>query len=770
MKKCSICKKNIAVMYNMKIEDGNTKMEGICLECAAKMGIPVKDQLMKQLSLDSEDMENISEQMKDMFDGMNMDDLLNMSNSFEENNSIEDKNDDIEIDENKEEISENDFQEFDFKNDSPFKKIFSKTSSKKKSKKLKTLYKYATNLTKKALDNEIDNIIGREEEIQRVIQILNRRNKNNPVLLGEPGVGKTAIAEGLALKIATKEVPSKLYDKEVFLLDLTAIVAGTQFRGQFEGRMKGIIEEVKQAKNIILIIDEIHNIMGAGEVHGGVMNAANILKPALSKGEVQIIGATTKDEYRKHIEKDKALERRFQPIIVDEPNISDSIKILSGIKNYYETHHKVNIEEDIISASVVLSNRYITERYLPDKAIDLIDEASSKLNLKFYKKENNDKYLVEKIDQINDQIENLSLSNDYEEIAKLKMKKLKFEEQLEELNDKKNWPKLTKDDIAQVIEDWTKIPVKTITKEEASKLINLETNLHKSIIGQNEAIKSLSRTVRRNRAGFKNIKRPSSFIFSGPTGVGKTATVKALAKEVFGSEENLIRVDMSEYMEKHSVSKLIGSPPGYVGFDDAGQLTEKIRRNPYSVVLFDEIEKAHPDVFNMLLQILDDGILTDSQGKNISFKNTIIVLTSNAGSSSNSSIGFNSNEYEALEEKTSNALKELFRPEFLNRIDEIITFRPLEKDELFSIIDLMLKDVQEEALDKNIKISYTSNLKEFIFKKGFDQKYGARPLRRAIQKYIEDELAEEYLLGKIDENQNINIDYIEDSVKVTVNN
>lgn len=752
MQKCSICNKNTATIYTAKVENGKSEMVGICLECAKKMGYPLMEQLMKQMGITPENMENIAEQMNGMFQDINMDDLgeNNLLSNLFSGIFPQEKEDSIEDIEN--------FQE----ENKASKNVEDKQDTKNKGglfkKKRKHLDLYGINLTRKAKNGEVDKVVGRHREIDRVIQILNRRNKNNPILIGEPGVGKTAIAEGLAVRIAQREVSIKLFDAEVYLLDLTSIVAGTQFRGQFEGRMKSIIEEAKDNGNIILVIDEIHNIIGAGEAQGGAMNAANILKPALAKGEIQVIGATTLEEYRKHIEKDSALERRFQPILVEEPTSEETVEILKGIKSYYEDYHKVKISDEVIESAVILSERYISDRFLPDKAIDVIDEAGSRANLK-----NQGlvelKALKEELEEIQFNIKQAADNNDYEGAAQYKVEECKIQEQIRNIESKSNSVKLDIEDIAYVIEAWTKIPVQKITEEEAQKLINLENKLHKRIIGQHEAIVSLSRAIRRNRLGFKKKKKPSSFIFVGPTGVGKTELVKALAVELFGSEDSLIRVDMSEYMEKHTVSKLIGAPPGYVGYDQGGQLTEKVRRKPYSVILMDEIEKAHPDVFNMLLQILEDGRLTDSQGRTVSFENTVIIMTSNAGTNFKSSgIGFAQEGYSALEKHVKGALKEIFKPEFLNRVDETIVFKALKRDELYSIMDLMLKEVINEVSEKKITLDISKEAKDYILEVGYDEKYGARPLRRAIQKYIEDEIAEQYLQKKFADGSHIKVE------------
>lgn len=755
MKKCSICNKNIAVIFTTKIENGKTETQGICLDCAKKMGLPVVDQLMQQAGLSPEEIENLSEQMNSMLQDVDMEDMMNNNNMMELFNNMAPK------DKNEEEDMFEDTQEPEAKTEEPAEK---KDKHSKSRGKKKNLDKYGTNLTQKALDKKVDKVVGRNREIDRVIQILNRRTKNNPILIGEPGVGKTAIAEGLAVRIAEKQVPAKLFDAEVYLLDLTAVVAGTQFRGQFEGRMKAIIDEARDLGNVILVIDEVHNIIGAGEAQGGALNAANILKPALARGEVQVIGATTLEEYRKHIEKDSALERRFQPIIVEEPSIQDTIEILRGIKGYYEEYHQVHIPEEVIEAAAILSERYINDRYLPDKAIDIIDEASSRANLK-------NKGLVElmalkeELTDIRTKIDNAADVNDYEKAAQYKVEKCRIEEKIKKIEKETEEAVLTVEDVAYVIEAWTKIPVQKITEEEAARLINIEERLHWRVIGQEEAVTNISRAIRRNRLGFRKKKKPSSFIFVGPTGVGKTELARALATELFGTEDALIRIDMSEYMEKHTVSKLIGAPPGYIGYDEGGQLTEKVRRKPYSVILMDEIEKAHPDVFNMLLQILEDGRLTDSQGRTVYFENTVIIMTSNAGTNFKSyGIGFAQEGYNVLEGKVKDALKEIFRPEFLNRVDDVIVFKSLTKEQLYKITELMLKEVADEVRERHITIEFTESMKNFILEKGYDPKYGARPLRRTIQKYIEDEITDAFLTKRIKEGDSITVDYTDGKV------
>jgi ATP-dependent Clp protease ATP-binding subunit ClpA len=775
---CSECKKNVAVIYLNKIIEGKMKTEGLCIPCAKKRNLVPMDQLLKQSGLNPEDFENINEQLKeamgdfdmsqlnDMLDGMKTDGSDNpfsnlLSGAFSGNQK--NSSDDDEEDDKKEDKVPPKRDHEDSENG-----ILGglKTKLKKPVKKLKYLDTYGSNLTNMAKDGEIDRIIGRQREIDRVVQILNRRAKNNPVLIGEPGVGKTAIAEGLAVRIAEKQVPVKLFDTEIYLLDLTSIVAGTQFRGQFESRMKAIIDEAKKNGNIILVIDELHNIMGAGEAEGGTMNAANILKPALAKGDVQIIGATTLEEYRKHIEKDSALERRFQPVIVDEPSIAESIEILKGIKDYYENYHKVKITDEIIEAAVKMSERYITDRFLPDKAIDVLDEAGSRANLK-------NKGLVEleslksELSKVRSDKEIAAENDEYERAADCRVKELRLEGKIAEIE--KNYIEvyLTTEDIAYVIEAWTKIPVHKLSEGESEKLLNLERRLHRRVIGQEKAISSVAKAIRRSRSGFKKRKKPASFIFVGPTGVGKTELAKTLTFELFENEESMIRLDMSEYMEKHTVSKLIGAPPGYVGFDQAGFLTEKIRRKPYSVILLDEIEKAHPDIFNVLLQILDDGILTDSKGRTVNFENTVIIMTSNIGTNNRGNkIGFGNKDYEAMEGKINDEVKNVFRPEFLNRVDEIIVFTELSHDELREIIDLMIREVAEEAKNKNIILSVTDEVKDHILKVGYSSKYGARPLRRTIQRLIEDEISESYLKGLIRDNMEIKFILENDQVKL----
>ncbi len=786
---CSECNKNPAILFYKKIENGKESMEGYCYDCAKKKGINPDEVLSKQNDILSKDKINLNDMtkqfeniFKDLAENINMEDLENIEGAIAFESTDENGNSDG----NNPKItgaaiplgsifsnmfnSQNHYNKDEQEESSNSRKKVKveKKKNVKQSKRKKFLDTYGTNLTNKAKNNELDIIIGRDKEIQRIVQILNRRSKNNPCLIGEPGVGKTAIAQGLAIKIANQNVPAKLLNKEVYLLDMTAVIAGTQFRGQFESRMKGIIDECKEYGNIILVIDEIHNIIGAGDGEHS-MNAANILKPALSNGEIQLIGTTTIKEYRKYIEKDSALERRFQQVLVEEPNIDDSIGILEGIKKYYEEYHKVKISSDVIRQAVIMSEKYIHDRFLPDKAIDILDEACSRINL-----ENKDLYKLEMLKQELNQVQiekeevvAADSTEDYQKAADLKTRECQLIEEIDKLNSKMKLKQITVQDIANVIENWTKIPVKKITEAETQKLLNLETNLHKRIIGQDEAVSSVARAIRRNRAGLQSTKRPPSFIFVGPTGVGKTELAKSLAYEMFGSEDSIIRIDMSEYMESHSTSKLIGAPPGYVGYDDAGQLTDKVKRKPYSIILLDEIEKAHPDVFNILLQVLDDGKLTDSQGNTVSFSNTIIIMTSNAGSNlNNNSIGFGGKTVSKT--KIIDSLKNVFRPEFLNRIDEIVSFDSLTKEQLLQIVDLMIKDTLKALKDKDIKMEITNSAKNYILEKGTDVKFGARPLRRAIQRYLEDDLSEMILRGEIIDGQTVLINYEDDKLKFDV--
>ena len=784
---CSDCKKNTAILFFNKVENGKETMEGLCYECAQKKGINALDVLNKQKEIMGQNpvnMNDMSKQFetifKDLAENINFEDIQNMEGAI----TFGPSEDGMDDDEEEPKISgaaiplgsifssmfgAKDNQTQYSQDNNNRKKVKVEKKKPKQSKKKKYLDTFGTNLTNKAKNNELDIVIGRDKEIQRIIQILNRRSKNNPCLIGEPGVGKTAIAQGLAIKIANQNVPAKLLNKEVYLLDMTAVLAGTQFRGQFESRMKGLIDECKEYGNIILVIDEIHNIIGAGDGEHS-MNAANILKPALSNGEIQLIGTTTLKEYRKYIEKDTALERRFQQVLVEEPSVDDSIGILEGIKKYYEEYHKVKISSDVIRQTVIMSEKYIHDRFLPDKAIDILDEACSRINL-----ENKDLFKLEllkqelrKVQAEKEEVVAADSTEDYQKAADLKTKECQLIEEIDKLNNKMKLKNLSIQDIANVIESWTKIPVKKITEAETQKLLNLETNLHKRIIGQETAVNAVSRAIRRNRAGLQSTKRPPSFIFVGPTGVGKTELAKSLAYEMFGKEDSIIRIDMSEYMESHSTSKLIGSPPGYVGYDDAGQLTEKVKRKPYSIILFDEIEKAHPDVFNILLQVLDDGKLTDSQGNTVNFSNTIIIMTSNAGSNlNNNSIGFGKQTVD--KSKIEDSLKNVFRPEFLNRVDEIIVFDSLTEKELMQIIDLMLNDTIKALKEKNITITVSEEAKKYVLEKGTNIKFGARPLRRAIQRYIEDEISEKILRQEIKDGQNITINFIENELKFEIN-
>ena len=751
---CSRCKKNLAVIFITKIDGGKTVNEGLCLKCAKEMGIKPVDDMIERMGLSEDDLENLNGEMTEAMNGL--EGLLGQNQS-----------DDDEADENDSQTATFPFLNKLFgaagQDNVPAAPEPEKTESRQraaekpngsKNKKHKFLDTYCQNLTQKARDGKLDHIIGREEELERVIQILNRRQKNNPCLIGEPGVGKTAIAEGLAQRIVSGDVPFKLRQKEVYLLDLTALVAGTQFRGQFESRMKGLIEEIRKAGNIILVIDEVHNIVGAGDAEGS-MNAANILKPALSRGEIQVIGATTFNEYRKHIEKDTALERRFQPVTVNEPNIEDTLKILQGIAHYYEQFHGVSIPQGVLRQAVLLSERYITDRYLPDKAIDLIDEACSDKNL--HDPDINRRMELEReLENLTFERENLmsaqpaegqeftqeELDHRYARIAELRSQELRVTDELNTIR-AKGTPQLTMENIARVIEMWTKIPASKIKEQEFKRLAELDQRLRAHVVGQDEAIAAVSAAIRRNRVGISPKHKPVSFIFVGPTGVGKTELVKQLADDLFNAPESLIRLDMSEFMEKHSVSRIVGSPPGYVGYDEAGQLTEKIRRKPYSVVLFDEIEKAHPDVLNVLLQILDDGQITDAHGRKVNFENTVIVMTSNAGSDNKSAgaVGFGGSADQQGKERTMKALQDFLRPEFLNRVDEIICFNHLTKENFTGIARIMLEELRTSLSDKGYTFRYDDALVDYLVEKSYSMTYGARNLRRQIQKELEDPMA-----------------------------
>ena len=747
---CSKCKKNVAVVFISRMNEKNEMVnEGLCLKCAAQLGLPQVEDMMKRMGITPEDLENINSEMMQAFGGA--EEL------------------DAPVDEGEEDDEESGkTATFPFLN-----RLFNNGSNppaeqqppqnggtgqqgtgRKTEKKRKFLDNYCINLSQRAREGKLDAVIGREQEIERVVQILNRRQKNNPCLIGEPGVGKTAIAEGLAQRIVKGEVPFKLRQKEVYLLDLTALVAGTQFRGQFESRMKGLIEEIRKAGNVILVIDEVHNIVGAGDAEGS-MNAANILKPALSRGEIQVIGATTFNEYRKHIEKDTALERRFQPVTVSEPNVEDTLKILQGIAHYYEQFHGVSIPQGVLRQAVLLSERYITDRYLPDKAIDLIDEACSDRNL--HDPEINRRMeLEQELSNLIFERENLmsaqpadgqqfteqELDQRYERIAELRSQELRVTDELNAIR-AKGMPELTMENIARVIEMWTKIPASKIKEEEFKRLAELDQRLRAHVVGQDEAIAAVSAAIRRNRVGISPKHKPVSFIFVGPTGVGKTELVKQLADDLFNAPESLIRLDMSEFMEKHSVSRIVGSPPGYVGYDEAGQLTEKVRRRPYSVLLFDEIEKAHPDVLNVLLQILDDGQITDAHGRKVNFENTVIVMTSNAGSDTKSAgaVGFGGSADDQGRERIMKALQDFLRPEFLNRVDEIVCFNHLTKENFAGIARIMLDELKASLGDKGYTLRYDEALVDYLVEKSYSLTYGARNLRRLIQKELEDPMA-----------------------------
>ncbi len=759
---CCKCQKNLAVVYISKMDEtGKTVNEGYCLTCAKELNLGPVNEMMEKMGLNPEEMDGLNREMSAMMEEMGEEFPMPMEEDADDDESMSRS-----MQKNPFEMMSRLFGGKQPETDSSSKDTTGKKEKEKKNKKRKNLDAYAVNLTEKARNGQIDRVIGRGIEMERTAQILNRRTKNNPCLIGEPGVGKTAIAEGLALNIVNGQVPAKLLGYEIYLLDMSAVVAGTQFRGQFESRLRNIITEVKQAGNIILVIDEIHTIASAGDAEGG-MNAGNILKPALSRGEIQVIGATTIEEYRKHIEKDAALERRFQTVLVEEPSVEETVEILKGIKEYYEDYHKVRISDDLIRTATVLAERYINDRFLPDKAIDVIDEAASKANLENTALIELEKQKLElaQIESEQEESSDADSMEDFERAAELKSRACKLKEQIAK-TEATVVRDLTADDIAAVIELWTKIPVKNISEYETGKLVNLEEKLHQRLIGQDEAVSAVSRAIRRKRAGISLKKRPVSFIFVGPTGVGKTELVKRIAEEVFEGEDSLIRLDMSEYMEKHSVAKLIGSPPGYVGYDDAGQLTEKVRRHPYSVILLDEIEKAHEDIFNILLQILDDGRITDSHGKTVSFENTIIIMTSNAGSDQRSNVvGFNEEE-EAVQMKVERALKSLFRPEFLNRVDETVIFKALTEEELLQIIDLMLKDLQKGLEEKKIILTVTDAVKNYILTSSYKKEYGARPLRRFIERNLEDALAQKIIAGTLKEGANVVADMQEGELVV----
>ena len=751
---CSKCKKNVAVVFiSRQNEKGEMVNEGLCLKCAAQLGLPQVEEMMKKMGISPEDLENINNEMMQAFGGA--EELSDMTEA---------QDDDGDDDEESGKTATFPFLNRLFGSSNPPAEKSDAPSGReetpkgrKADKKHKYLDSYCINLSQRARDGKLDAVIGREEEIQRVVQILNRRQKNNPCLIGEPGVGKTAIAEGLAQRIVAGDVPFKLRDKQVYLLDLTALVAGTQFRGQFESRMKGLIEEIRKLGNIILVIDEVHNIVGAGDAEGS-MNAANILKPALSRGEIQVIGATTFNEYRKHIEKDTALERRFQPVTVNEPSLEDTLKILQGIAHYYESYHGVSIPQGVLRQAVALSERYITDRFLPDKAIDLIDEACSDMNL--HDPDINRRMEVKRdLENVTFERETLmsaqppegqelsqeELDARYARIAELRSQELRLQQELSAL-EAKGTPQLTMDNIARVIEMWTKIPASKIKEEEFRRLSQLEERLKQHIVGQDEAVSAVSAAIRRSRVGISPKHKPVSFIFVGSTGVGKTELVKQLAADLFNTPDALIRLDMSEFMEKHSVSRLVGSPPGYVGYDEAGQLTEKIRRRPYSVILFDELEKAHPDVLNILLQILDDGRITDAQGRVVNFENTIIIMTSNAGSDrKDGSVGFGKSLSEQTQEKAIKALSEFLRPEFINRVDEVISFNKLTEENFRAIAGIMLTDLRQALSERGIDFTWDESVIDALVKKSYSVTYGARNLRRTIQKELEDPIAQKII-------------------------
>jgi ATP-dependent Clp protease ATP-binding subunit ClpC len=815
MTKCVICKKNVAVVFTTRFDNGKRVNEGLCLKCAYQTGIGGIDEMFAKAGINDSNIDKVSERLNGLMTGvegsqpedifkllLGSGELLGKDDSGEGSDSDSDAPDDDSdafqplsnlgflqmgggaddsgaSSDDSEEIGELFLQESGSgRSSSPDEEPRTnaprpdqkKNGNSKKESKHKFLDQFGTNLTQKAKIGKIDRIIGRDKELERVVQILNRRSKNNPVLLGAPGVGKTAIAEGLAVRIASGQVPAKLLDMAVYLLDMTAMVAGTQFRGQFESRMKGVVDDARRSENVILVIDELHNIMGAGDAEGA-MNAANILKPALAKGEIRVIGSTTLDEYRRFIEKDSALERRFQKVIVEEPSVEDSIEILKGIRDYYELHHHVSYSDEVVAYAVRASSRYIMDRFLPDKAIDLLDEAGSRANLEEVRLVKYKKMLIEKetldinLADLEIQIESsapqvIEDESLYEKQAETKAHVLRLQEEIRSLESELIPTIISQEDIARIIEMWTGIPVQRITESESEKLLKLEDRLHLRVIGQEKAVNALARAIRRNRSGFGKKHKPASFIFVGPTGVGKTELVKAIAEAMFATEDALIRMDMSEFMEAHTVSKLIGSPPGYVGYDDGGQLTERVRRKPYSVVLFDEIEKAHPDVFNLLLQILDDGRLTDSHGRLINFENTILVMTSNAGTTLKSNgFGFGAEGYIALESRVQSVLKEMFRPEFLNRIDEIVVFQELSREEIRKIVDLMLKELKDQLHEKDVDIEVSDAAKNQLAIEGYDTKYGARPLRKTIQRRLEDHLSDMFLMGDLKDVAMVAVDY-----------
>ncbi len=757
---CSRCKKRPAVVFITSMHGNEKKNEGLCLMCAKEMNIPQVADYMSQLGISDDDLEQMSDQMMELFDG----DSFEMGGAGTLPPYIQNL-----LDGHLGGVKASDSDELPSEKKKESKSSNVKNDKKRKKKELKFLENYCTNLTKRAEDGLLDNIIGRDKEIARVVQILSRRQKNNPCLIGEPGVGKTAIAEGIAQRIVSGDVPFNLVDKKVYLLDLTALVAGTQFRGQFESRVKGLVNEVKSEGNIILFIDEVHNLVGTGDSEGS-MNAANILKPALSRGEVQVIGATTFSEYRKYIEKDSALERRFQPVTVNEPTIEDTVEVLSGIKKYYETFHKVRISDELIKTCAVLSERYIQDRFLPDKAIDLLDESCACTCIRTPELAQYDK-ATKRLKILTDMEKTIEEQNepDYQALAEVKGDIIRVKNEMSELEKVVSDVQVTENDIAKVIELWTGIPSNKIAESEFSRISSLEENLQKHIVGQDEAVHLVAGAIKRTRVQLSKRIRPASFIFVGPTGVGKTELVKVLSQELFDSADPLIRLDMTEYMEKHSVARMIGSPPGYVGYDEAGQLTEKVRRHPYSVVLFDEIEKAHPDVMNILLQILDEGKINDAQGRTVSFEHTIIAMTSNAGSTDKSTgVGFNKSVEDISREKAMKALREFLRPEFLSRIDEVVVFHSLGKSDFAKIASLMIDEMKEPLAEKNIILNYDQKALEAVAEKSFGKVYGARDIRRVIRKEIEDKIADVIIehsgdvsgIGVTAENGEIKIEYM----------
>lgn len=784
MAKCSMCKINEAVIFTSRFNGSERIDEGLCLKCAWDTNIGGIEEIFARAGINESNIDELTERMNQVMgqmSGHNTEDLLRMLLGNEEAldgfsllNDQEEIEDTEDNDENEEDnptglitanIGGDSNDLFEVKRNIGNRQ----RERRERSRKRKFLDQFGTNLTDLAKAGKMDRLVGREKEINRVIQILNRRQKNNPALIGEPGVGKSAVAEGLAVRIAEGRVPVKLLDEEVYLLDMTAMVAGTQFRGQFESRMKGVVDDARRAGNIILVIDELHNIMGAGDAEGA-MNAANILKPTLARGEIRVIGSTTLDEYRRFIEKDSALERRFQRVIIDEPSEADTLEILRGIKDYYEQHHNVYYSDSVLETAVRLSARYITERYLPDKAIDLLDEAGSEVNLRnsqlveLHDRQQKHEELLQATEDLNRKLGGTLAEEDrvslYEEQAAIKSQLLRLESELAGLQTAAEPVAVTERDIAEVVEMWTGIPVTRISETESERLLGLEDRLHQTVIGQQEAVSAVARAIRRQRSGLVNRNKPASFIFVGPTGVGKTELAKAVAEAMFDSREAIVRLDMSEYMEPHTVSKLIGSPPGYVGYDDGGQLTERIRRKPYSVILLDEIEKAHADVFNMLLQILDEGRLTDSHGRVVNFSNTLIIMTSNAGTSfKGHTIGFGNQEHEALTNRVHTVLREMFRPEFLNRVDEIVVFHELSPNDLRQIVDLMLAEIQADLEFKGLKLIVTDAARDELVKGGYNKKYGARPLRRLITKTIEDRLADLMLSGELEGAAGISCDF-----------